>query len=419
MVFQFQEPVRATPGCQLEPQRVRISGSESVNRYTWVLPAVNCRAYPELAVTGLSKTIIRPEYQQLLCGILASLKRQQQLSGKTIGEEMAVDNARANEESSPEPLQLHIDPTYTDINTLKDYPNPFADDNGRLFRPNNALVITGVPGIGKSRFLSLIFHLRILANLPTLFMHEPQSALFYRDGQFGVVNGHLTPTALHTNLSPDTWCLVDSNNDFQSVPRTLILSGFFIVQAASPRKDAFNYEKYLRGSAQFCVMAPWSAEELVDGVKLVERGRENQHLTAEAMRAFHARFGGSAWHAFRYGHDQVGFYQKVRASTFGLDIQQITRLLASPIEDFPVVDDIAHMLFSVLPTNDDDRRLFRVAPPSNGMLDLILARCNSDRDEARRILIEICLGINTASSRLLAAEIDLPSFILAGGRRQP
>jgi hypothetical protein len=160
--------------------------------------------------------------------------------------------------------------------------NPFKGPYGYMYRQNHAIIVTGYPGIGKLRalsqletnaptgktlFLAVIYHLRAMANLPTLYMAWEQSALLFLDQAHMVIMAKDLDVV--DRLPPETWFLIDSNEDFLTPPPRLKACGNLIVQAASPRSDRMNWMK--DATKQTCVMQPWSITELYCGYVLVMR----------------------------------------------------------------------------------------------------------------------------------------------------
>ncbi|KAJ7272617.1 hypothetical protein B0H12DRAFT_589129 [Mycena haematopus] len=150
---------------------------------------------------------------------------------------------------------------------LSEHQNPFENPKfQKLYRREGLVTVIGCPGIGKTLFLSVIFRLRMTANLPTIFMKSETKALIYQNGQLSVLN---TPESytLRESAPDDTWVLIDSNERLTDIPEEVVESKFFIIQAASPRPEHLEYRKKLSGNSkhQFCLMKPWSLPELIAG----------------------------------------------------------------------------------------------------------------------------------------------------------
>jgi hypothetical protein len=112
---------------------------------------------------------------------------------------------------------------------------------------------------GKTTFLKYLFHLRAAANLPTIYMTNERIAIVYKNGCIGVIEA----SVFLNNMPDSTWALIDSNANLATIPQDIIDIGFFVVQAASPRKDRMRAALKLNAKPQICVMQPFTPWELV------------------------------------------------------------------------------------------------------------------------------------------------------------
>src|ERR1700761_5215653 len=109
-----------------------------------------------------------------------------------------------------------------------------------------------------------MFHLRAAADLPTIYMSSEWKAIVYKNGCLGIIEAVDLARILLENMPYSTWALVDSNDNLATIPQIIIDLGFFVVQAASPRRDRMRAALKLdNGGAQICVMEPFTAWELV------------------------------------------------------------------------------------------------------------------------------------------------------------
>ncbi|KAJ6581229.1 hypothetical protein B0H19DRAFT_1251457 [Mycena capillaripes] len=179
---------------------------------------------------------------------------------------------------------------------LESYPNSFLKQED-TFRLRGVVIITGVPGIGKTSFLKAIFQLRANANLLTIFIQSAQSGIVYKNGKAGRLNG-LLRTNLYPNLPRSTWVLVDSNSNLKTIPGEVLETDFFIIHAVSPRERLVT-KCDDRAGAQLCVMEPWSL------------GTYRWSFTTD--------FGGSAHDAYVHALDQRNFEVYINALDFPAD----------------------------------------------------------------------------------------------------
>lgn len=183
----------------------------------------------------------------------------------------------------PRPAMFRIEALgpENELSQATEYPNPFVG-KANVFLPLRLLLITGLPGIGrvaaslmvefvlndlitgKTMFLSLIFSLRVAANLPTLLMTDQIIATLSMNGETWIVPVADLPYAFQTSWIPEEiWCLLDCNTNFPQIPSPFVQGRRFVVLAASPRGANLISTKDFW--TQYCVMQPWSLQELVDG----------------------------------------------------------------------------------------------------------------------------------------------------------
>jgi hypothetical protein len=85
----------------------------------------------------------------------------------------------------------------------------------------------------------------------------------YKNGYMGEITD-ANASIFRENMPDSTWALIDSNANLVTIPQDVIETGFFVVQAASPRKDRMQTALKLEDNgAQICVMQPFTPWELV------------------------------------------------------------------------------------------------------------------------------------------------------------
>ncbi|KAJ6623685.1 hypothetical protein B0H10DRAFT_777669 [Mycena sp. CBHHK59/15] len=390
LVPQRQPVVRNNP----DPTVLPTNGPQE---HIWVLP----EGQGFLANLPTVQVMIRKEYDDLLVAILSSLERQQALR----------NNPSAPGPDRAEAFQLRITPRDPSLFNREPYPNPFALAQYRnLYHKNGALIITGLPGIGKTSFLALLFHLRVAKNLPTLYMETEDSAKIFKNGQLGELRNP-TDVDLTENMPPETWCLVDSNSHLTTVPGSVQESKLFIVQATSPTAERMAYTKKRR--CQFCLMAPWTLEELIAGSSL-----QDWPTTEPRIKTFWEKFGGSARNVFFHADDPDSFEHEIDAAAGNFDADDIERLITSTVSTLTVPGQVGHMLLSAFPLGDHDRREFQIRPPSDAMYDKVLKRISTSVDDARRRLYRICSGVDSPGCKAWVGHLfdqHYHDFLLAGG----
>ncbi|KAJ7225958.1 hypothetical protein GGX14DRAFT_642108 [Mycena pura] len=427
---------------------------ETIPAYAWVLQAV---APLNTDTMNWGSTLVRQDYHDCLVAILSSLYRQKQgrdnvrlyhhrcasrsswLNCKreaggsrmdtdepTIKEEpMGDDDAVTDEPTIKEepmddddalisPKQLRVK-TSVDLSNVETYPNPFDSVKyGGLYMPASVVIISGLPGIGKTRFLCLLFYLRVAANLPTLYMSQKDNAIVYKAGGFGRLQPpNLDWISLRENMPKNTWCLVDSNKSLDRVPPVVIQSGLFIIQAASPRKERMDYVKDLEGTSQVCLMRDWTLEELIVGSTF--------RLTStfpfeQKMKDFFERYGGSARHAFK-DLDNPTFEADIDKAARALEANKILQEIESTSPSLAISDEFGHMLLSAFPLGDEDRRMCQIRSPSVAMRQKLFKRIGSSEQEGRGRVFRTCKGVNTPGCKAWTSDIlneDYHGYLLSG-----
>ncbi|KAJ7222368.1 hypothetical protein GGX14DRAFT_663464 [Mycena pura] len=356
--------------------------------YMWMIPESDDPRLP-----FKEDIMVRQEYHNVLVAILSSLYRQSQVAPQK-KEFPPTQDEQMNVDSAEEPkIPLCIPNDLPDISKEATLPNPFKDPlHGHFYRRNSALIITGFPGIGKTLLLSVIFRLRVAAGLPTAFMRSADCILVYTDKQlFELANPGQIPLA----VPKGAWILLDSKYSFFIPPERVVRSGLFIVEAASPRLGHMAWAGKIRGPYQFCVMEPWTLEELFTASSLQSRS-----CSGNDIQAFFNKFGGSAWHVYRDSSDLSSFELLVDTAARCLNRELIHRLMTSPsptVAPSPstaaVNDRVGHMLITALPFDDKDRTQFRNVPPTTHLEKKLLRRINNNTMIARREIYIINVGV--------------------------
>ncbi|KAF9048208.1 hypothetical protein BDZ89DRAFT_1057781 [Hymenopellis radicata] len=360
--------------------------------------------------------MIRQEYHEIMLGILQWIHWQ-------TGSERIASNATMQEEREPKssrcikPEETDLDlsdyldniPTPDDLGVvpapplseLDAYPNPFLGKEG--VTTASGLVLTGLPGIGKSRFLRVVLHLRIAAGLPSLYVpHSPTAALLWKEGKASQVNMHTLHDFRFRNLLPtDTWCLVDSNSDIPTVPAILVESERFIIQAASPGLSRMAWMKKVVGTRYF-VMKPWDCGELIAGRQCQNaRGRTaNETQLAD----FHHLYGGSARDAYSFAHRIPAFESRLPLAFNRLRSDSIARIVCVEPSSF-VEESTSHLVLSFFPVAKQTRTVWKVDSPSKSLRDRLMSRIAKDYEQAQKMWFRFNLDSASPGPRALAARM--------------
>ena len=87
--------------------------------------------------------------------------------------------------------------------------------------------------------------------------------VFYEGGVFEVNLRKVWGKSLYEFLPSDTWILFDSNSVVEAPDWELQLSGFFIVEAASPRRARLRWQEKCGGVVIFVMNCPTPGEILL------------------------------------------------------------------------------------------------------------------------------------------------------------
>ncbi|KAJ7445892.1 hypothetical protein FB451DRAFT_1568005 [Mycena latifolia] len=427
----------------LAPQRVPVvrppHGAPDVKTpsYMWVIPCAKDSRY--LPSAG-SRIMVRQEYYNILVALLWYLDRKREAAPHDMKETFSASpthddrfdvdggpveqinvprrqtNVPPHQKHVPGPDELCIPEHTPDISEATTFPNPFLDvRQGNLYREFGALIITGLPGIGKTVFLAVIFWLRVAAHLPTAYMTDPNVTVVYTGARFFVLHN---PVLIPVALEQDAWFLLDSNVHNMDPPQVVIDSGRFIVQATSPRASHTKWAGKSQGSGihSFCMMQPWTLGELFAGSSL-----QIEQRTGTDMHNFFQKFGGSARHVYDESHRLAAFDDLVReaAATLVKDTELIMEVIRLWVPNRSIDGKFGHMFVTPLPLHDKDRTRFRMASPTSYLQDLLILQLDRNLQTARRLLYVINVSGRSPGCKATAADLldkHHHWFIGEGGR---
>ncbi|KIK55338.1 hypothetical protein GYMLUDRAFT_47901 [Collybiopsis luxurians FD-317 M1] len=132
---------------------------------------------------------------------------------------------------------------FISTDTLRDdhtvYTNPFLGNESVSGAAR--LVVVGLPGIGKTTFLSYVFTARVAKNLPTLFSEGDPMYIWKNNQLYTVPVKELQYLITQRFVDENMWCLLDCNDATHSLPSSMYRSNVFFLRAASPRKERLNW----------------------------------------------------------------------------------------------------------------------------------------------------------------------------------
>ncbi|KAJ7208233.1 hypothetical protein GGX14DRAFT_633784 [Mycena pura] len=361
--------------------------------HMWVLPLAKDPSY---LPSASSRLLIRQEYYSILVALLWYLDRKREAAPADMKQAFpdppAVDDRmRTIAPYSPGPNELCIPEHTPDLSKATIFPNPFLDPRqGKLYRAFGALIITGLPGIDS---LSRRHLLASRGGHPTAYMTDPNIVLVFTGAHFFVLHN---PSLIPAAVGRSAWFLVDSNVHNLDPPQVVIDSGRFVVQAASPRANRTQWAGKNQGSGirPFCLMQPWTLDELFVGSSL-----QMEQRTGAYMHTFFQKFGGSARHVYDESHQLTTFDDLVKdaAATLVNETELIVRVIQLRAPNRSIDDKVGHMLVTPLPLDDRDRTQFRMASPTSYLQNLLIDQLDTNLQTARRLLYLFLFGRDVRS----------------------
>ncbi|KAJ6515350.1 hypothetical protein C8R45DRAFT_206618 [Mycena sanguinolenta] len=176
--------------------------------------------------------------------------------------------------------------------------NPFMEP-GHQAPSRSRILITGVPGIGKSVFTRFVLCLRCMAGLPTVYMNEARRLEVFHEGQRIAHEQVWNIEEVLWALPENTWIIVDTNPNFAQVPRDVTNTRFFILQVMPPCPEYAYWIKKSILLPRIIVMKPWSAEELITA-RWSQVNEASLAATDNQLREFVQLYGGSARDAYLF-----------------------------------------------------------------------------------------------------------------------
>ncbi|KAH8109905.1 hypothetical protein DFH11DRAFT_840452 [Phellopilus nigrolimitatus] len=279
--------------------------------------------------------------------------------------------------------------------------NPFLTDNygKNNYKVTRGVVVLGHPGIGKSLFLHFILCLRMLAGQPTIFQSRAKNFYILNDeGVFRVdCPTQTSPYEFHQFLPRSTWYLIDSSIHLKNIPETAFELGFFIVQAASPRKDCLEWLKKCP-NASMHFMKPWSLSELIAGRMLQ---KNSKMLTERQLEIFFVKYGPTARFAYAWAPLPLKYENELKSAIGSLrSLQRLENILQDFVQ-LDLNDDISHQILLVLPSAFRDE--FSITIPSKHVYDLLRQSRASQIEHAAAVLYN--LFVRTPFARAAARYI--------------
>ncbi|KAJ7856623.1 hypothetical protein B0H13DRAFT_2672974 [Mycena leptocephala] len=265
--------------------------------------------------------------------------------------------------------------------------NPFSEPQHQL-PLTHGIVVTGMPGIGKSIFARYVLALRCMVNLPTVFIDHPNYMDIYNNNQVRTVVLH---RAFLRDIPTSTWIIVDCNQELQTVPQSVFKTRAFIMQVMSPHEAHAEWVKKRLPRAGLLAMEAWSAEELI-AAQSAQGTEDTQLIESQQLVHFVERFGGSARDAYAFA-EEPGAYEEQLGIAFG----QVTALSMSAVIEGEILPrfakaEISHTILSIFPRDNGGVRDMVMKAPTAHVHSLLIAHIERKESEARNQIWRTFLG---------------------------
>jgi hypothetical protein len=104
---------------------------------------------------------------------------------------------------------------------------------------------------------------RMLLSLPSVYMDEPGSVHIINSSGVRKIDIGTSVRVEDNTINNEYWCLVDSNDELETVPKAIYSLGIFILQSASPRDKRIDWCIKYPCPLDFFFMKEWSLSELI------------------------------------------------------------------------------------------------------------------------------------------------------------
>ncbi|KAJ6515664.1 hypothetical protein C8R45DRAFT_957285 [Mycena sanguinolenta] len=271
--------------------------------------------------------------------------------------------------------------------------NPFTEPKHQA-PTHRRILITGIPGIGKSAFARFVISLRCMARLPTVHMSETSRLEVFHDGQRIAHKQVENVKNVICGLPKNTWILVDTNPNFAQVPPDVTDTRFFILQVMSPCPEYASWINKSMPKPVIIVMKPWTAEELI-AARCCQVDKVSFSATDHQLQEFVELYGGSARDAYLSA-------SKMAAHEKDVDAMLLEKSFTYPVPRL-VPPGVSHIYLSVLPSVTESTpriRKMMLTLPSTHIRDKIvrhvLAEKKHRRNEIWTALLKDPLGKSLA-----------------------
>ncbi|KIM43170.1 hypothetical protein M413DRAFT_397524 [Hebeloma cylindrosporum] len=144
-----------------------------------------------------------------------------------------------------------------------DYEKAWSIIETKIESGDNALVIIGHPGIGKTILLYYLLAIRLYRRQPTIFQFLPDKIFLFHANGVSVSDDF--QAFYSEGRSEDIWALVDCNSEVKRPAPALCdcISPFFLIMASSPRASNWDDVIHYMPPIDFWFLEPFTLVELI------------------------------------------------------------------------------------------------------------------------------------------------------------
>ena len=263
------------------------------------------------------------------------------------------------------------------------------------------IIATSFISVGKTVLLYVLLVLRLRAQLPTIYQSRGTHLYYFADDGVYVIN--LTPRPIATNFTSQfhksTWCLIDSNDELDSIPGFIRDQDLFIVQASSPRPHRYAWTDKASGSVFRYFMKSWTLSELLVGyvtyllisepfVIPLSRVLQRNVCSEAQIKSFSDLYGTSARsvysNASQPSNYDASLFPKMAKTTY----EGVTNLFRKASQ-LDLEGPVSHQFVTIFPTAGRTRNVFDVTFHSRYLYEKFRDRLSNHKLEAAARLYDM------------------------------
>jgi hypothetical protein len=223
------------------------------------------------------------------------------------------------------------------------------------------IIATSSISVGKTALLYVLLVLRLQAQLPTIYQSRDSHLYYFADDGVSLINLASSPIATNfkSQFHQSTWCLIDSNQNLDTVPVFIQDLDLFIVQASSPRPHRYAWiDKATRPVLRY-FMKSWTLPELLVGyvtyllisepfVIPLSRVLQDEVCSEAQIEFFSTRYGTSARSVYTNASHPLNYETSLLEKMARITYKGMAKLFreASPLD---LAGAVSHQLVAISP----------------------------------------------------------------------